>query len=100
MDSEDWSHGSLRPLGVFLNGEGITESGLRGENIVDDTFLLVLNPGHQDAVMTLPPDEFGKEWQPLIDTSDGNRTEGDAASVPAGHELTLTARSVVVLRRV
>jgi glycogen operon protein len=98
MDQEDWSSASLRPLTVFLNGHGITEPGLRGENIVDDSFLLLLNPGHEDAVITLPGGPFGEEWQPILDTGDASVTEADAKPVPAGHELMLMARSVAVLR--
>ncbi|HEU0128200.1 MAG TPA: glycogen debranching protein GlgX, partial [Pseudonocardiaceae bacterium] len=69
MDHENWSHASVRPLAVFLNGEGITESGLRGENIVDDSFLLLLNPGHEDTAMTLPAAPFAEHWQLLLDTA-------------------------------
>ncbi len=98
MDQEDWSAGSLRPLAVFLNGHGITEPGLRGENIVDDSFLLLLNPGHEDAVITLPDGPFGEEWQPILDTGDASVTEADSKPIPAGHELMLLARSVAVLR--
>jgi isoamylase len=98
MDQEDWSSASLRPLTVFLNGHGITEPGLRGENIVDDSFLLLLNPGHEDAVITLPDGPFGDEWQPILDTGDASVTEADSKPIPAGHELMLLARSVAVLR--
>ena len=98
MDREDWSSASLRPLTVFLNGHGITEPGLRGENIVDDSFLLLLNPGHEDAVITLPGGPFGEEWQPVLDTGDASVTETDSKPIPAGHELMLMARSVAVLR--
>jgi isoamylase len=98
MDQEDWSSASLRPLTVFLNGHGITEPGLRGENIVDDSFLLLLNPGHEDAMITLPDGPFGEEWQPLLDTGDASVTEADSKPIPAGHELMLLARSVAVLR--
>jgi isoamylase len=98
MDQEDWSSGSLRPLTIFLNGHGITEPGLRGENIVDDSFLLLLNPGHEDAMITLPDGPFGEEWQPLLDTGDASVTEADSKPIPAGHELMLLARSVAVLR--
>jgi isoamylase len=98
MDQEDWSSASLRPLTVFLNGHGITEPGLRGEDIVDDSFLLLLNPGHEDAVITLPGGPFGEEWQPILDTGDASVTEADSKPIPAGHELMLMARSVAVLR--
>ncbi|MBA2558741.1 MAG: glycogen debranching protein GlgX, partial [Propionibacteriales bacterium] len=100
MDDHDWSHDSMRPLAVFLNGEGITEPGLRGENIIDESFLLMLNPGHEDALMTVPDGPFGKHWQPLIDTSDASVSEAQSKPVNAGREVTVLARSVVMFRRV
>ncbi len=99
MDQEDWSQDSIRPLGVFLNGEGITEPGLRGENITDDSFLLLLNPGHEDAQLTLPDGPFGKHWQELIDTAAPSAGERELELIRAGRKRTLVARSVVVLRR-
>jgi isoamylase len=98
MDQEDWSAGSLRPLTVFLNGHGITEPGLRGENIVGDSFLLLLNPGHEDALIALPDGPYGEEWQPILDTGDPSVREVDAKAIAAGDELMLMARSVAVLR--
>jgi isoamylase len=88
----------LRPLTVFLNGQGITEPGLRGENIVGDSFLLLLNPGHEDAVIRLPGGLYGEEWQPILDSGDASVTEADSKPMPAGHEFMLMARSVAVLR--
>jgi len=99
MDADDWGQDFVRPMAVFLNGEAITEPGLRGEEIVDDSFLLLLNPGYEDATMTLPDDPLGNRWQLVLDTSievpDGDAPE----AVQAGTEQTLPARSVVVMRR-
>jgi isoamylase len=98
MDQDDWAQASLSPLAVFLNGHGITESGLRGEDIVDDSFLLVLNPGYEDASMRLPDGPYGHEWQPVLDTGDPTVSEVDSKPVSSGDDLTVVARSVVVLR--
>ncbi len=98
MDQEDWSQAALRPLAVFLNGAGITESGLRGEDIRDDSFLLLLNPGHEDALMTLPDAPYGMDWQRIVDTGDPAATETDSKPMHAGQEVAAVARSVIVLR--
>jgi glycogen operon protein len=100
MDSEDWSSESTRPMAVFLNGAAITEPGLRGQDIVDNSFLLLLNPGYEDAPMVLPDGPYGKRWQPLLDTADDNVSEERSKSVSAGTKRNVIARSVVVLRRV
>jgi isoamylase len=99
MDSQDWSHDSVRPLAVFLNGDGITAPGLRGEDIRDDSFLLLLNPG-DDARMTLPAARFGEHWETLLDTSEVSLLGADAPVVAAESQRQMTARSVVLLRRV
>ncbi|MDO9377794.1 MAG: glycogen debranching protein GlgX [Nocardioidaceae bacterium] len=98
MQSKDWSTDSVQALGVFLDGEGISEPGLRGEDITDDSFLLLLNPGHADVDMTLPDGLFGKVWQPVLDTADPTVDES-ADTVAALTAWPVVARSFVVLRR-
>ncbi|MFY0406366.1 glycogen debranching protein GlgX [Solicola sp. PLA-1-18] len=98
MKSDEWSTDRVQALGVFLDGEGITEPGLRGEDITDDSFLLLLNPGHADVAMTLPDGLFGKVWQPVLDTADPTVDE-TADTVAALTAWTVVARSFVVLRR-
>jgi isoamylase len=100
MNSDDWSATTMRPLAVFLNGQAITEPGLRGQNIVDDSFLLLFNPGYEDVEMTLPDGPFGKRWQPLVDTANDTVNEERSRTVTAGSKRKVIARSVVVLRRV
>ena len=99
MDADDWSHDFLGPLTVFLNGDGITEPGLRGEEIVDDTFLLLLNPGHEDAMINLPDGPLGKQWQLVFDTSDGFADPTTTKAVPAESQHPLVARSLALFRR-
>ncbi|HEY7045003.1 MAG TPA: glycogen debranching protein GlgX [Nocardioidaceae bacterium] len=101
MDSEDWYQPRVRPLAVFLNGEGITEPGLRGEEIVDDSFLLLLNPGGDEVAMTLPAAPFGDRWQLLFDTSATDPFDV-AASVAQVARATrdVGAHSIVLMRKV
>ncbi|MEJ7689022.1 MAG: glycogen debranching protein GlgX [Nocardioidaceae bacterium] len=98
LDADDWEHSSLRPLAVFLNGRAITELGLRGEAISDDSFLLLLNPTAEDAEMTLPDGPFGDTWQPILDTAEVEAAHEDPPQ-PAGSLYTVISRSVVVMRR-
>jgi len=98
LDADDWEHSSLRPLAVFLNGQAITELGLRGEAISDDSFLLLLNPTAEDAEMTLPDGPFGDTWQPILDTAEVEAAHEDPPQ-PAGSLYTVISRSVVVMRR-
>ncbi len=88
----------MRPLAVFLNGRAITELGLRGEAISDDSFLLLLNPTAEDTEMTLPDGPFGDTWQPILDTAEVEAAHEDPPQ-PAGSLYTVISRSVVVMRR-
>jgi glycogen operon protein len=98
MDGENWQHPTVQPMAVFLNGSGITEPGLRGEDINDDSFLILFNPGHEDAMMSLPEALAGDEWELVLDTgvaaSSGRRGRGGSS----GARRKVDARSCVVLR--
>jgi isoamylase len=96
MDDTDWLQSYARTVTVFLNGDAITEKGGRGEAVVDDSFLLLLN-AHSGALgFTLPPAAYGREWTVVLDT-DGSAAPGTV--LEAGTGLTVTGRSVVVLTR-
>ncbi len=74
-DSE-WNSGAMRSLGVRLNGESMDEIDARGEPIVGDTLLLLLN-NHADAVpFHLPRHKPSERWVTVVDTS----VEVDAVS--------------------
>jgi len=100
MVDEDWSRSSVWALGVFLNGEAITEPGLRGEQILDDSFLLLLNASDQGVRMTLPGQPYGEKWEPVLDTARRPRADGGTGKlVRAGSTRLVTSHSMVLLRR-
>jgi glycogen operon protein len=101
MADGDWLQPSAGPLTVFLNGDAITEHGPRGEEINDDSFLLLFNPSWKDADLTLPGEKHGWEWHLVLDTAQPPGTEiDDSEPVAGGKQRHSTARSVAVLRRV
>jgi glycogen operon protein len=96
----DWSKPSAGPLTVVLNGDAITEPGPRGEEITDDSFLLVFNPSWEDADVTLPGESHAWEWQPVLDTAtEIGEVVPDRPPIAGGKIRTSTARSVAVFRR-
>ncbi|MFE6235586.1 glycogen debranching protein GlgX [Cellulosimicrobium sp. NPDC057862] len=96
MDQQDWDHAYARTVMVFLNGDAIPEQDRRGEPIVDDSFLLLLN-AHSDALeFTVPPAAYGEEWDVVLDT-DGTVDVGD--TLRPGDAVSVTGRSVIVLTR-
>jgi isoamylase len=98
MSGRDWTTGYARSLAVFLNGEAIGEPGRHGERIIDDSFLLLFNASEQDVSFTVPGEEYGEAWEPVLDTADDDLR--DRTAVQPGNQLGLTARSMLVLQRV
>ncbi|MDD9205494.1 glycogen debranching enzyme, partial [Georgenia sp. 10Sc9-8] len=94
MRDEDWNATYARSIMVFLNGQAIPEPDERGERIVDDSFLVLLNADAASTDFTIPPPSYAKTWTAVIDT-DGTIEVG--ASRAAGATLTVAGRSVIVL---
>jgi isoamylase len=99
MTDSDWTAGFAKSLTVFLNGDAISEPDQRGQRITDESFLLMFNAAERDLDFTIPSAEFGEQWLSLIDTADPQPVPGDRLSVKPGDALTLTSRSVRLLRR-
>ena len=95
MNDERWS-AAARSLMVFLNGQGITEPGLRGERIVDDSFVLCIHAGAQPLEFTVPDARWGAAWWVEVDTR-GWTLDGDRRAAP-GDTLLLEGRSLILLR--
>jgi hypothetical protein len=57
---------------VRMAGDSIEEVDVRGERIVDNTFLLLLNAGEHGVTFTLPPPGADLQWQRALDTSDAH----------------------------
>jgi glycogen operon protein len=97
MTRSDWEAGD-GVVGMFLNGEEIVTPGPRGERIEDDSFLLLFNPHDEDHVFTIPNRRFGWLWGLELTTVDPNAEPG-SAEYDARSKLTVSARSITVLKR-
>jgi glycogen operon protein len=98
MTRRDWQSGEP-VLGLFLNGREIVEPGPFGEEIVDDSFMLLFNAHDEDRVFMLPRRRFGAQWALELSTADPG-AEAGSARYGARTEVTVTSRSVLVLKRV
>ncbi|MDH6237372.1 glycogen debranching protein GlgX [Cryobacterium sp. CG_9.6] len=95
MAEEDWDKTGTRLVAKFLNGSGIRERDSRGHEISDVNFILCFNADSDEVDFTLPPEEFGAEWEIVVDTAG----EGaDDVPRPAGAVQTIASRSLVVFR--
>jgi len=97
MEDEDWADDQRRSLGMLLNGELIPERDDLGDRIRGDTLLVLLHSHWEDVGWRLPTG-WGEHWEVLLDTARPEERAG-ARTVSAGADLTLTARSLAVLRR-
>jgi glycogen operon protein len=80
MDRADWDNTYALTMMVFLNGGGLPEKNYLGEDTVDDNFLLLFNAYHEPITFTLPPEQYGKKWELVIDTFDPKISATDCAA--------------------
>ncbi len=83
---------STETLGVFLSGDGIRSRGRRGEPVVDDSFLLWLNPQPTATTATLP--SWATAYELVLDTA----ADDPLAGGPVGGTVSLAPWAVVLLR--
>ncbi len=69
MEDRDWRADDTRAIGMYLNGDGIAGLDARGQDIVDDHFVLFFNAAQDDAEVTLPHEEYAAAWDVVLDTS-------------------------------
>ncbi|HEX9315887.1 MAG TPA: glycogen debranching protein GlgX [Actinomycetota bacterium] len=100
MTEEDWNVGYAKSIGVFLNGEAMAEPDARGERVVDDTFLWLVNAHFEPLVFTLCSSEWGVSWTRIFDTSEPRGGFDEEGLIfGASEDLKVKARSQVLLRR-
>jgi glycogen operon protein len=68
MNDEAWSSHFVRSIGMLLSGAAIEEVGERGEMIVGDTLLVLLNAHDDKVTFTFPDLEPDQRWQRVLDT--------------------------------
>ena len=96
MTEYDWNAHEVS-VGLFLNGEAITSPGQRGERVVDQSFLLLINASAEPRKWTISG-SWGQEWECVLDTAATAEHSADESAVHG--DLVVTDRSVVLLRRV
>ncbi len=98
MTSRDWQHGEA-VLGMFLNGQAILTPGPHGEEVEDDSFVLLFNAHDQDRMFKLPRRRMGTRWELELTTADPAAQAG-SASYAAQEQINVTAHSITILKRV
>lgn len=70
MSDEHWNSSFAKSLTIFLSGDGLNSFTEKGEAILDDSFLVMINSDESSVVFTLPDKEWGKLWYKIMDTAD------------------------------
>ncbi|GAA2879924.1 glycogen operon protein GlgX homolog [Actinoplanes cyaneus] len=97
MTDADWNTRSGMTMTVFLNGHGIPERDALGEEITDDSFLLLFNPLNDDVSFTLPPEAYGPTWEIVAHTADPLLAR-KRKTTPFGSRVDVIRHAMVVLR--
>jgi isoamylase len=96
MTQKDWQRPDAHTLGVFLNGAEIPERTAEGQEVTDDSFLLLFNAYGDEITFTLPTRRFGARWGLELATS-AELTPGPVWA--ARSQVTLEGRSLALFRR-
>jgi glycogen operon protein len=68
MSDEEWNNSETRCLGLRLAGDAIEEVDPRGNRLVDDTLLILLNAHYEPVPFVLPAYRTTLRWQLMLDT--------------------------------
>jgi len=98
MTQRDWARSDHHVVGLFLNGHEFPYRGRRGEQIIDDSFLLLINAHYEDVEFSLPATRWARTWALELSTADPEAQPG-SSTFEARHQLDAVARSVTVLKR-
>jgi isoamylase len=98
MAEEDWKNRDARGLSVRLAGDAIAEVDERGNHVVDDTLLLLLNAHHEPASFRLPAHRRGIRYDLLMDTRYSTGRPPKSAPARGGGHYEMPPRSLALFR--
>jgi glycogen operon protein len=98
LSPSDWGNGELRTLGMLLNGDAVTRCGSDGEQLRDDSFLLLLHAGAEPVTFVLPKLNQPTDYRPVLSTSDESGRRVRRPQLRGGDTLAMLPNSAEVLR--
>ena len=98
MSDQEWGQSFARCLGMVLAGRAIDEQDRRGQALMDDDLLILMNAHHEAIPFTLPGSQDMAPWHAMLDTQhdSGLAPEG---RFKGGEVYSLQGRSFVLLIR-
>ena len=98
MTQRDWRNDQAHAIGVFLNGDEVGMQTPRGEEVRDDSFLVLFNAHYDPLSFRLPTRRFGRHWE--WSCHGRARPRAGTRSWAPARKSSSSARSILVLRRV
>ncbi|MBE7188648.1 glycogen debranching protein GlgX [Jatrophihabitans endophyticus] len=98
LTDADWFDSGRRLIGMYLDGRRLRHRSRRGEPVIDESFLLVLNSGDDDRLFVLPGPPWADAYLPVVDTTAAAGVPVPGAEQAAGSPLPVPGRSVHLLR--
>ncbi|HVR64648.1 MAG TPA: glycogen debranching protein GlgX, partial [Polyangia bacterium] len=95
MRSRDWQRPWLASLGFMLGGDAIPVTDERGNRLVGDGLLVLMNAHHEPVRFRLPDGAGASSWLVELDT----RRDVPAEATPISGEYQVAARAMVILRQ-
>jgi isoamylase len=95
ITDEEWQSPDTKTLGFILNGDAIDEYNEKGEQRVDDTFLVWMNFDHEEVKVTIPAIPKNTKWSVVLSTLVEDKITGKT-TLSGGDTFALPARSIVV----
>ncbi|MBI4641193.1 MAG: glycogen debranching protein GlgX [Candidatus Tectomicrobia bacterium] len=99
MTDEDWNTPHARCLGLRLAGDAIDEVDERGNRIVDDTLLILLNAHDEPIPFILPAHRRKVRWELILDTREA-MIKQKRRLIRGGESYELEAHSLGLFRQV
>lgn len=97
MTDEEWQHSFARCLGLYLAGDALDEQDEKGNAVVDNKFLLLVN-AHNEPISFILPDFLPvTSWHLLLDTSRSKGEPGEKRVWEAKASYPLLEHSLVLL---
>ena len=97
MAEDDWNNPYVHCVGLRLAGDAIDEVDERGNHIVDDTLLILLNAHHEPVRFVLPAHRPRLRWELGFDTREATG-KAPHRLIRGGEPYELEARSMALLR--
>jgi isoamylase len=95
MTRRDWDNTESRAIGIFLNGDELGAETTHGEEVRDNSFLMLFNAFFEEITFRLPARRFGTHWELVLST--GNC---DCERPVPGADVVVESRSLALFRRV